>query len=441
VEDAISAFKKTIELARSLHDPHAMARAALAYERPRWQLNLDAELSRKYLREALTTLGEEQSGLRVRLLVSLSRTLLDNGEQEELLTTVDQAVRIARQIKDPLALYESLLTKVNLDRRPEKTTERLALVQELIFTAESLGDQERLADGLDAYIYDLLELGKIDLVDKIIEIQRKIAHELKQPFQMHISTVFQTMRAIMSGEFVHAERLAKEAANLSQQIGLAEMDGIFGIHMFTIRREQGRLDEVAPIVKFVVANNPESSAWRPGLALIFSNLGLREKCQEVFDNLAVDEFAFLPQDSLWVTTLAYLSEVCAFLGDVDRANALYELLLPYDGRSVVVGGATACYGAAARYLGMLAMTMSDWETAERHFQEAIELDARTRAWPWLAHSQFEYANMLLAANRVQDHRRANALLDKSLRAAKDMGMSSLATKITDLQTRYELVSS
>jgi uncharacterized protein HemY len=120
---------------------------------------------------------------------------------------------------------------------------------------------------------------------------------------------------------------------------------------------------------------------------------------------------------------------------------LYELLLPYDGRSVVVGGATACYGAAARYLGMLAMTMSDWETAERHFQEAIELDARTRAWPWLAHSQFEYANMLLAANRVQDHRRANALLDKSLRAAKDMGMSYLATKIADLQTRYELVSS
>jgi transcriptional regulator with XRE-family HTH domain/tetratricopeptide (TPR) repeat protein len=441
VKDAISAFKKTIEFARALDDPHAMARAVLAYERPRWQLNLDAELSRKNLREALTTLGEEQSGLRARLLVGLSRALLDSGEQEELLNTVNQAVRIARQIEDPLALYESLLTKVNLDRRPEKTTERLALVQELIFTAESLGDQERLADGLDAYIYDLLELGQIELVDKLIEIQRQIAHELKQPFQMHIAAVFQTMRAIMRGEFEHAERLAKEAANLSQQIGLAEMDGIFGIHMFTIRREQGRLNEVLPIVKLVVANNPESAAWRPGLALIFSNLGLREECQEIFDNLAVDEFAFLPQDSLWVTTLAYLSQVCAFLGDEDRARTLYGLLLPYDGRTVVVGGATACYGAAARYLGMLAVTMSDWESAEQHFREAIELDARTRAWPWLAHSQFEYANMLLVTNRSQDRERANALLEKSLHAAKDMGMTHLATKIADLQARYELVPS
>ena len=108
---------------------------------------------------------------------------------------------------------------------------------------------------------------------------------------------------------------------------------------------------------------------------------------------------------------------------------------------MVAGGATVCYGAAARFLGILAMTMTDWESAEQHFQEAIELDSRTRAWPWLAHSQFEYANMLLLTNRVQNRERANALLHESLRAAKNMGMVYLATKIADLQNRYELVSS
>ena len=69
------------------------------------------------------------------------------------------------------------------------------------------------------------------------------------------------------------------------------------------------------------------------------------------------------------------------------------------------------------------------------------MDARTRAWPWLAHSQFEYANMLLVTARRQDIERANALLDKSLRAAKDMGMSYLAAKIADLQASYEIVPS
>jgi tetratricopeptide (TPR) repeat protein len=214
-----------------------------------------------------------------------------------------------------------------------------------------------------------------------------------------------------------------------------------GIHMFTIRREQGRLNQLAPIMKLIAANNPQSSAWQPGLALIYSTLGMREESWGIFDALAVDRFAMLPQDSLWVATLTYLSETCAYLGDADRAATLYQLLLPYDGRAVVVGGATACYGAAARYLGMLAATMSNWETAERHFLGAIDLDASMEAWPWLGHSRYEYSAMLLRRGRAGDRQRAAALLDESLDAAQDMGMAYLAERVADLQARYGLISS
>ena len=47
-------------------------------------------------------------------------------------------------------------------------------------------------------------------------------------------------------------------------------------------------------------------------------------------------------------------EVCAFLRDVPRAATLYRLLLPYAQRSIVAGGYIACFGSAARYLGLLA---------------------------------------------------------------------------------------
>ena len=438
VIESLAAFKKTIEIARALDDPLALALSVLAYEEPRWRLGLPSELSQQYMREALAALGEEQSGMRVRLLVGLSRTLLAFGEQEELRITVDQALRIAHEIDDPLALCDALRIKAQIDRRPGSTSERLAAIQEMITTAESIGDQERLADGIDLYVYDLLELGQIEQVDKMIVAQRRIAREIKQPFQMHITAVFQTMRAIMRGEFEDAERLANESAELSRQIGLADMDGILGIHMFTIRKEQGRLHEVAPIVKLIVANNPQASAWRPGLALIYRSLGLRAECQAIFEDLASVGFAFIPQDSLWVATLAYLSEVCAYLENVDQAATLYEFLLPYDGLAVVVGGATACFGAAGRYLGMLSTTLSDWEAAERHFQVALELDARMGAWPWLAHSQCEYAAMMLRRGIAQDRQRANALLDEALIAAQRMDMAYLAEKITVLQTSYEL---
>jgi transcriptional regulator with XRE-family HTH domain/tetratricopeptide (TPR) repeat protein len=436
VIESLTAYQDAIEIARTLDDSHALARAVLAYEEPRWRLNLDSEIAQQFMREALAALGDEQSGLRVRLLVGLARTLVASGEQEELRTTVDQAVNIARQIDDPLALCDALRITVHIDRRPGSTSERLAAIQELISTARSIGDQERLADGLDLHVYDLLELGQIDLVDQTIETQRQVAHEIKQPFQMHIAAVFQTMRVIMQGEFEKAERLAKEAADISERIGIAEMDGIYGTHMFTIRREQGRIHEIAPVVKLVVANNPESSAWRPGLALIYSILGQRQECKAVFEALASDGFSFVPQDSLWVATLAFLSEVCAFLEDRDRAAALYDLLLPYDGRTVVVGGATVCYGAAARYLGMLARTRLDWDSAEWHFREAMDLDERMGAWPWLAHSHYEYAAMLLGREQANDRERAVVLLNEALIAAQKMGMVHLAKKVEDIQSRY-----
>ena len=36
--------------------------------------------------------------------------------------------------------------------------------------------------------------------------------------------------------------------------------------------------------------------------------------------------------------MAYLAEVCAFLGDTRRAATLYRLLLPYNGYTVIIGG-------------------------------------------------------------------------------------------------------
>jgi tetratricopeptide (TPR) repeat protein len=286
VREVVAIYPYLIALAREIKDPQALAHAVLAYEEPRWRLNLDSKLTFEYLREALAVMGEEQSGLRVRLLVSLSRTQLASGEHEELRTTVDQALQIARQIDDPLALCDALRIKAQIDRRPESTEARLAAIEEMIATAEAIGAQERLADALDLYIYDLLELGQIEQVEEMIAAQRKVAQEIKQPFQLHVAAVFRTMQAILQGNFETAERLAMEAADLSRKLGLAEMDGILGIHMFTIRREQGRLHEVAPFVKFMVANSPVAkspspSAWLPGLALIYCVLDEREQCRAI----------------------------------------------------------------------------------------------------------------------------------------------------------------
>jgi tetratricopeptide (TPR) repeat protein len=437
VAESLPTLERSIELARTLDVPDAMARAALAYEEPRARLILDVERSQRHMREALATLGEEDSPLRVRLMVFLSRGLLVAGAQEELGTTLVKALTMARQIDDPVALCDALRISAEIDRRPETTAARLAAIEEMIAVARSIGDRERLSDALCLYIYDHLELGDIDVVDDAIEKQKRVAEEIKQPFQLHIAAVFETMRAIMRGEFEKAERLALAAFDISRQLGIADLDGIIGIQMFSIRWQQGRLNEVAPIVKLYAAGNTFPAAWRPGLALICAALDLRDECRAVFEELVTDTLAFAPQDSLRVTSLAYLTEACAYLGDGDRAKVLYDLLLPYDGRAVVVGGATACYGAAARYLGMLAATLNRWDAAERHFQGAIELDARMGARPWLANSQCEYAAMLLTRGKAEDRPRASELLAEAQAAANAMGMANLREKVSVQQAGQE----
>ena len=237
------------------------------------------------------------------------------------------------------------------------------------------------------------------------------------------------MRALLDGRFAEAERLAQQALEFGQQAQVENADGVFGIQMFLLRREQGRLAELAPAVRYFVRQHT-ATAWRPGLALIYSELGLVQEARTEFEHLAQHDFTDLPRDGLWVTCITYLAEVCTFLQDTARAATLYHLLRPYAGRNVIVGGSVACYGAASRYLGMLAATMARWDEAEQHFQEALAMNTRTGARPWLAHTQHDYAVMLLARGQPEDHTQAMTLLEEALATARELGMRALEARLT-----------
>jgi DNA-binding CsgD family transcriptional regulator len=203
------------------------------------------------------------------------------------------------------------------------------------------------------------------------------------------------------------------------------VDGAFALQMFTLRRAQGRLAELEPVVRMFVQQQDMAATWGSGLALMYSELGCESEAREEFRRLASHDFTDIPRDALRITCLVYLTEVCAFLHDADHAPILYHLLQHYSGRSVVVGGAVACYGAADRYLGLLATTMSKWIEAERHFTAALVMDERLGAKPWLAHTQYDYAAMFLARGQPEDHRKAQALLEESLGIARELGMRGL----------------
>ena len=166
--------------------------------------------------------------------------------------------------------------------------------------------------------------------------------------------------------------------------------------MFSVRREQGRLAELAPVIRILAADpgragavaargsSPcsSSSAWRPR----------RGASSRGSSPSGLDPF----RASLWLGSLTYLTDACAALGDEATAALVYPELEPHAGENVMIGHLVACYGAADRYLGMLAATLGEWERAEAHFERALELNRRMGMRTWLAHTAYEYGRGLLA---------------------------------------------
>ena len=112
------------------------------------------------------------------------------------------------------------------------------------------------------------------------------------------------------------------------------------------------------------------------------------------------------------------------------AALVYRELEPFAGGNVMIGHLVECYGAADRYLGMLAATLGEWDRAERHFEIAMKLNRRMGARTWLAHTAYEYARMQLARGR--EDQRVAPLLGEAAALAEEIGMAALLERIRAL---------
>ena len=241
---------------------------------------------------------------------------------------------------------------------------------------------------------DLMESG--DSVAALAASRMHLEHSRTtgEPFNEATALAAQAMIATHQGRFDEGEQLALQALRCGQRFDRANAAGIFGVQMFTLRRHQGRLRELAPVLRQFLDQGSLASTWRPGLAMLHCELGARDDAQRVFDTLASDGFAGIADDAIRTASLAYLAEVCAWLSDAAHARRLYELLLPHAGRFIVFGAHTASLGAADRLLGLLAATLRQWDAAQRHFEFALGFDERSGGRPWLARTRCDYAAIL-----------------------------------------------
>jgi uncharacterized protein HemY len=188
----------------------------------------------------------------------------------------------------------------------------------------------------------------------------------------------------------------------------------------------GGLEETEAGIREVVDAYPARVVFRCVLAQLLARLGRTAEAQSILDDLAPADFDALPFDQEWFFGLSLLADTSVVLGAADRAAVLYRLLLPWSAVNAS-DHPEGFRGAIARDLARLAVLTERWDDAEAHFEDALALNAKSRALPWLAHTQAGYAGFLRARDGREE--RAGELRAAAIAAYDALGLRPEAREL------------
>lgn len=392
-------------------------------------LGVGGDRALSLVENALAAMPDQDSPERAELLGVLARARYMAGKSDQAESAIAESITMSRRVRDAKAMASAYRARCFSPYPPESLDQRVEVAREMLQLAVELESRELERDAHDLCFYDQLELGNLHRADEHLHQSGKIGEAIRQPFYTTNHLVYRAMRSIMEGRYEEGERLAIDALKSGLRGGRGSAEGLFSMQMFAIRRDQGRLDELLPVLDAFQKIHSGSSIWKPGLILLYTKLDMRDDALREFRMLMDDELSMVPRDALWSTCLAYLTEAAIYLDDVDGARMLYQYLEPYSRRNLLTGASVVFLGAADYYLALLAVCMGDSQVACRHFEEAIELNKRMGAHPWLARTRFQFGSLLARSEDEKQCRRGAEMLESASASAQRLGMRGLVGRI------------
>ena len=437
-------FAQAAKAARTLDAPEELARAALGYGgRFVWfRAGSDQRLV-PLLEDAIEALPLD-SPLRARLLARLAGALRDQPAAERRASLCREAVELARALGDPATLAHALEGTYSALSLPRDTEAWLAMATELTRLGEETGDAENAFNGHQHAWGAYMVRGDMGAADSELSQMTTLAQRLRQPAQLWSLAMSQASRAMFHGRFEEAEHFIDGAIELRSR-GHGALGGVddttfyYVTHLQTwaLRREREGLADVRESIERYAAQYPTFFIFRCVLVSTYSQLALVAQAQQEIDRLGADDFAGFEVGTEWHFGACLLAEACAALGDARHAPRIYKALEPY-GEYNVMAHPEFSLGSAARYLGLAAGTMSHWKQAEAHFERALAMNAEMGTRPWLAHSQHDYAAMLLARDEPGDREQASGLVREALATYRQLGMRHWAEKADEVESRLRI---
>ena len=425
-DTAIVAFGAAAQIARELGDPELLGTAAVGFEEACWRPGITDAGAVELLEEAVFANEPEDSALLVMVLSGLSRARGRSGDYVEAAVAEERALAMARRLHDMPGVATVLMRSywARPDRDGEEVLEMMAEAREI---AEDLGQIELQADAMVWRVAVLMDVGDLRAAQREVAAVHALARRLRQPFALHVAEHYSATILLCIGKVTEAETAAIASHEWSRLLSGRVASGVHGIQMFSIRREQGRLAELAAATRMFARSADSAGAWRPGFAALLAELGMESEARLELERVRERGFEEL-RTGIWLASLTYLTDACSVVGDAAMAALVYPELAPLAGANVVIGHGVACYGAADRYLGLLAATLGDHERAIEHFEQAVAINTEMGVTTWLAHTLYAYGRTLRMRGRPSDAGPASALLSEAATLAERIGLPTLLAR-------------
>jgi tetratricopeptide (TPR) repeat protein len=432
---AREAFLQAAAIASGAGLPVLQAQAALGYGgRHVWSRAYDDAHVIPLLESALQALPAQGPALRVRVMARLAGALRDHPSRDRRASLGAQAVGIARGLDDPATLAYALDGHYSALLWPETAEQLLTMADEIVTLAEQVNDNEREAAGRLYRMIANLELGRITEAERELDIMADQAAKLRQPAQLWIATVSRANLALFKGSFEQAHALVEEALAVGERAQRRDAVLSHRLQRFMLDRETGSNADTEALIKEAVSMFPTRPVFRCALAYIHAQLGDADRAEAEVDDLAAQDFAAVQRDNEYLFSLAFVADTVDTLADAPTVAVLYDLLVPHAHLNAVNADEVGT-GSVSRTLGVLAAVLSRWDDGARHFQAALIHNQNMGALPWLAHTQHDYAQMLLARDIPADRERAQQLLIAATEKYERLGMKPWFARASELLTR------
>jgi hypothetical protein len=394
------------QIASSLGHAGLTAAAALANTRGFTSLIGDLDDEREVAIERALELDDGADlGRRAQLLALQSQELLYEHDPARRQALAMEAIALGRNIGDPRVRARVLQHAFHGLWGPDMVAVRADLTNDLLASAQAAEDRALEFWANLLLLHSSFETGDFARAQVVRDRLQELAAALQQPTVSWVAQIAVAAWAVLEGDLVAGEALARKALEIGELAGQPDARRIFGEHRALVRTYQGRGDEqLIELSRQATVAWPRMAVWPAATAQYEALFGSGDAARALLRDAVESGLDQVGWDTLRLVALSFYADAASRLGARDAAALVHELMAPWDDQ-FIWGGAIG-YGHVRLWLGVAAATMGRDGDADEHFAFACRFHDDNGLRLWSARSHLGWSEALAARGeraRAEEH--------------------------------------